>query len=184
MDEYFEEMIAEMGKPIANLRSELSKKRTGRASLAVLDGITIDYYGSPTPLNGVASLSVPEPRMIIVKPWDATQLGAIERAIGSSRLGITPNNDGKIIRLNFPELTGDRRKELVKEVQKSGEQAKIGVRGVRREYNELFKGMQKDGDMTEDELKRILDRVQKSTDEWCAKIDGIVSSKEQEILEV
>ena len=184
MQEYLDEMSTDMEKPIRHLRGELGKVRTGRASLALLDDIKVEYYGSPTPLNGVATLSVPEPRMIIIKPWDVSMLGEIEKAIGASSLGIHPNNDGKIVRLSFPELTGDRRKELVREVQGMGEQAKVGVRAVRRDYNDLFKGMQKEGELTEDDLKRALDKVQKGTDAHCAKVDQVVSKKEKEILEV
>jgi len=183
-DEYLEAMAEEMGKPIKRLRTELSRVRTGRASLAVLDGIKLDYYGSPTPLSGVASLSVPEPRMIIVKPWDQTMLSTIEKAIGASDLGINPQNDGKIIRLNFPELTGDRRKDLVRQVKEMGEQSKQVVRGVRREYNDLFKSSQKDGDITEDDLKRLLDTVQAKTDEHCALVDKVIAKKEAEITEI
>ncbi len=184
MDEYLEAMNEEMEKPVKHLARELSKVRTGRDSLALLDDIRVDYYGSPTALSGVASLSVPEPRMIIVKPWDQTMLPVIERAIGASRLGINPNNDGKIIRLVFPELTGDRRKDLSRQVSEMGEQAKVSIRAVRREYNDLFKSMQKDGDMTEDVLKRTLDEVQKSTDAYCTKADEVAAKKEKEILEV
>ena len=184
MDEYLDEMNDEMEKPVRRLSKELARVRTGRASLALLDDIRVDYYGSATALSGVASLSVPEPRMIIVKPWDATLLPIIEKAIGASRLGINPNNDGKIIRLVFPELTGDRRKDLSRQVSEMGEQAKVGIRGVRREYNDLFKGMQKDGDITEDDLKRTLDKVQKATDAFCAKADEVSARKEKEILEV
>jgi len=184
MDEYLEAMNEEMEKPLRHLRSELSKVRTGRASLALLDDIKIDYYGAATALSGVASLSVPEPRMIIVKPWDATMLPLIEKAIGASRLGITPNNDGKIIRLVFPELTEDRRKDLSKQVGGMGEQAKVGVRAVRREYNDLFKGMEKEGEMTEDELQGVLKKVQTATDAQSKKLDEVVAAKEKEILEV
>ncbi len=184
MDEYLSEMNEEMEKPVKHLARELSKVRTGRASIALLDDIRVDYYGAPTPLSGVASLSVPEPRMIIVKPWDASVLSLIEKAIGASRLGINPNNDGKIIRLNFPELTGDRRKDLSRQVSDMGEQAKVSIRAVRREYNDLFKTMQKDGDMTEDALKKTLDQVQKSTDLFCEKADQVAARKEKEILEV
>ncbi len=184
MEEYLEELVAEMEKPVKHLRSELTKVRTGRASLAVLDDIRVEYYGAPTPLSGVASLSVPEPRMIIVKPWDPTMLGDLERAIGSSSLGITPNNDGKIIRLVFPELTGERRKSLCRQVSERGEHAKVVVRGVRREYNDLFKASQKEGDVGEDELKRYLDRIQEQTNSCCKLIDDVVKAKENEILEV
>ena len=184
MDEYIGEMKEEMDGPIRHLRSGLAKVRTGRASLALLDDIKIDYYGAPTPLSGVASLSVPEPRMIIVKPWDLSMLGELEKAIGSSGLGITPNNDGKIIRLNFPELTGERRKELSKQIAEMGEHAKVAVRSVRREYNDLFKGMQNEGDISEDDLKRILDRVQSETNDACSRVDEVVKHMETEILEV
>jgi ribosome recycling factor len=183
MEEYLEEMAVEMEKPLKHLRSELTKVRTGRASLAVLDDIKVEYYGSPTPLSGVASLSVPEPRMIIVKPWDPSMLATLERAITASSLGINPNNDGKIIRLIFPELTGDRRKELSRQIAERGEHAKVVVRNVRRDYNDLFKGSQKDGDVGEDELKRYLDKIQETTDQWCTRIDEVVQSKETEILE-
>jgi len=184
MDEYLEEVTAEMEKPVKHLRAELARVRTGRASLAVLDDIRIEYYGTPTPLNGVASLSVPEPRMIIVKPWDPSMLATIERVLASSDLGITPNNDGKIIRLVFPELTGDRRKDLCKQVAERGEGAKVGVRSVRRDYNDLFKTGQKDGDIGEDDLKRYLDNVQDETNRFCELIDEVVKNKEAEILEV
>lgn len=184
MDEYFNELKNDMEKPVKHFRHELTKVRTGRASLALLDDIRVDYYGSPTPLNGVASLSVPEPRMIIIKPWDTSVLGIIEKAIATSQLGITPNNDGKIIRLAFPELTGERRKDLCKKVEASGEETKVAIRGVRRDYNELFKGLAKDGDISEDDSKNALERVQKETDLWCAKVDEIVKHKEKEITEI
>jgi ribosome recycling factor len=184
MQEYLDELAVDMEKPIRHLRSELGKVRTGRASLAVLDDIKVAYYGAPTPLTGVATLSVPEPRMIIIKPWDTSMLAEIEKAIGSSSLGINPNNDGKIIRLAFPELTGDRRIELVRVVQGMAEQAKVGVRAVRREYNELFKTMEKDGDITEDDLRGVLDQVQTATNEGTSKIDAVVKQKEIEILSV
>ena len=184
MQEYLDEMKSDMDGPIRHLRSELSKVRTGRASLALLDDIRVEYYGAPTPLNGVATMAVPEPRMIIIKPWDPTTLPAIEKAIGSSSLGIHPNNDGKIIRLEFPELTGERRKDLTRQIADMGEHAKVAVRAVRREYNELFKGMQKDGDITEDDLKRVLDQVQSETNGGCARVDDLVKLKEVEILEV
>jgi len=184
MEEFLEEMQSEMEKPLKHLRSELTKVRTGRASLAVLDDIKVEYYGAPTPLSGVASLSVPEPRMIIVKPWDPSMLSDLERAITASSLGITPNNDGKIIRLIFPELTGDRRKALCRQVAERGEHAKVVVRNVRREYNDMFKASQKDGDVGEDELKLYLEEIQEKTNHLCTRIDDAVKSKENEILEV
>ena len=184
MDEYLDGLDEEMDKRVKHLRSELAKKRTGRASLAVLDDIRVEYYGAPTSLNGVATLTVPEPRMIIVKPWDPTLLPDIERAIAMSNVGITPNNDGKIIRLAFPELTGERRKAMVREVEQSGEKAKVAIRGVRRDYNDLLKSGQKDGDISEDDLKYGLELVQKATDKYVTKVDEVVKSKAQEILEV
>ncbi len=184
MDEYIEDLGDEMDKPVRHLRSELAKKRTGRASLAVLDDIRIDYYGAPTALQGVATLTVPEARMIIVKPWDPTMLPAIEKAISMSNIGITPNNDGKIIRLAFPELTGDRRKSMVREVEQAGEKCKVSIRGVRKDYNDLLKSAQKDGEISEDDLKRGLEMIQKSTDAHCTKVDDVVKAKAKEILEV
>lgn len=184
MDEYIQAMRDEMDKPVKHLRADLSKVRTGRASLALLDDVRVDYYGSPTPLSGVASLSVPEPRMIIVKPWDTSVLGLIERAISTAQLGVTPNNDGKIIRLNFPELTGDRRKDLCKQVERFGEETKVAVRAVRREYNELFKGLIKDGELSEDDGKKAQERVQSETDAFCAKVDEVVKHKEKEITAI
>jgi ribosome recycling factor len=184
MDEYWNEMREEMDKPLKHLKSDLAKVRTGRASLALLDDVRVDYYGSPTPLNGVASLSVPEPRQIIVKPWDTSILGQIEKAITAAQIGVTPNSDGKIIRLNFPELTGERRKDLCKQVERMGEETKVAVRGVRREYNELWKGMAKDGDISEDDSKRAQERVQTETDAYCAKVDEIVKNKEKEITSI
>lgn len=184
MDEYLNEMKEEMGKPIKRLRAELARVRTGRASLAVLDGIRVEYYGSPTALGGVASLSVPEPRMIMVKPWDGTMLATIEKAIGASGLGINPQSDGKVIRLVFPELTGERRDDLVRQIRDTAEQAKVVVRAARREYNDLFKSSQKDGDITEDALKKILDIVQDETNAFCARIDEVVQAKEAEIHEI
>jgi ribosome recycling factor len=184
MDEYLEEMKSDMEGPVRHLRSELSKMRTGRASLALLDSIQIDYYGAPTPLNGVATLAVPEPRMIIIKPWDTTMLATIEKAIGASSLGINPSNDGKIIRLAFPELTGERRKELCRKAAEMGEQTKVGVRNVRRDYNDLFKGLEKDGELTEDDLKRVLATVQDETNSHCVSVDEVVKKKEGEILEL
>lgn len=184
MDEYLSEMKDEMDGPIRHLKTALSKVRTGRASLALLDDIKIDYYGAPTPISGVASLSVPEPRMIIIKPWDLTMLGELEKAIGSSGLGINPNNDGKIIRLTFPELTGERRKDLTKQIAEMGEHAKVAIRNVRRDYNDLFRSMQKEGDISEDDSKRMVESVQTETNDACNRVDSVVKAKEAEILEI
>ena len=184
MDEYLEDLGEEMEKPVKHLRADLAKKRTGRASLAVLDDIRVEYYGAPTSLTGVATLTVPEARMIIVKPWDPTMLSAIEKAISMSNIGITPNNDGKIIRLAFPELTGERRTAMVREVEGSGEKAKVSIRAVRKDYNDLLKSAQKDGEISEDDLKRGFDLIQKATDAHCAQVDSVVKAKAKEILEV
>ena len=179
MDEYLEEMKSDMEGPLRHLRGELSRTRTGRASLARLDSIKVDYYGAPTPLNGVATLAVPEPRMIIIKPWDVSMLPIIEKAIGASSLGINPNNDGKLIRLVFPELTGERRKELVKQAKARGEDAKIAIRNIRRETKELIS----DSGDPEDDVHRQLSNLQELTDEFVKKIDVIIVAKESEIMD-
>lgn len=184
MDEYLDELRDEMGRAIKHLRGEMARVRTGRASLAILDGVRVDYYGSATPLNGVASLTVPEARMIIVKPWDTTLLSTIEKAITAANIGITPQNDGKILRLVFPELTGERRKDLARQIQQMGEQCKVSVRNKRREYNDLFRELQKEGEITEDDLKRTLDKVQDETNTYCGQADDVVKEKEKEVLEV
>ena len=173
-----------MDKSVAALKEAFNGLRTGRASAGLLDPVRVEAYGSASPLNSVAAISVPEPRMIIVKPWDTSVLGLIERAISTAQLGVTPNNDGKIIRLNFPELTGDRRKDLCKQVERLGEETKVAVRAVRREYNELFKGLTKDGELSEDDGKKAQERVQSETDAFCAKVDEVVKHKEKEITAI
>ena len=159
-------------------------RQTGRANPAILDRVTVEYYGAPTPLAQVGTVSVPEARMIVIQPWDASILGDIEKAINASDIGIHPNNDGKVIRLNFPPLDGERRKELVKEVSKRGEEAKVAVRGVRRDSIERFKKQKKAGEITEDGLLDLEDDIQKLTDRYIKLIDTIVKEKEDEILEV
>jgi len=162
---------------------ELQKVRTGRASLSLLDGIRVDYYGTRTPLNQMSTLSVPESRLITIQPWDASVLGDIEKAILKSDLGLTPANDGKIIRLSIPPLTEERRKELVKKVSKMGEERKITIRNIRRDSNEILKKMKKDGDITEDDLFKGQDETQKITDDFIEKVDTLCKEKEKEILE-
>ncbi|MBP1931522.1 ribosome recycling factor [Ammoniphilus resinae] len=173
-----------MSKAISALKKNLSTLRAGRANPALLDKVNVDYYGSPTPINQMANVSVPEPRLIIIQPWDKTQLGPIEKAIMKSDLGLTPTNDGNVIRLMIPALTEERRAELVKLVKKEGEEAKIAIRNIRRDANDAFKKLQKDGMISEDDLKRNQDVMQKSTDNFTSQVDRTVQDKEKEIMEV
>jgi ribosome recycling factor len=173
-----------MTKAIQAYTRELSSIRAGRASASLLDKITVDYYGAPTPVNQIASVSVPEARLLVIQPYDKTILGDIEKAIFKSDLGLNPNSDGTIIRIAIPPLTEERRKELVKVVRKESEEAKIAVRNIRRDANDDLKKMEKNGDITEDDLRGYSDDIQKQTDQFISKIDEITKSKEQEILEV
>lgn len=173
-----------MQKAIDALNRDLSQIRAGRANPAILDRVMVEYYGAPTPLAQVGTISVPEARMIVIQPWDTTILGDIEKAIYTADIGISPNNDGKVIRLNFPPLDGERRKELVKEVSKRGEEGKVAVRGVRRDAIERFKKQKKAGEITEDGLMDLEDDIQKLTDKFIKVIDSIVKEKEEEIREV
>ena len=168
---------------IEHLRKELAGVRTGRASLALLDGIRVDYYGTPTPLRQVASLSVPESRLITIQPWETTLVPVIEKAILASDLGLTPTHDGKVLRLNIPPLTEERRKELVRLVKKMGEDMRVVVRNHRRDANEEFKHFQKKGGLSEDDLRKAQEEIQKLTDQYIHKIDEIIKHKEEEILE-
>ncbi len=172
-----------MEKTITSLNKELNRVRTGRANLSLLDGIRVDYYGTLTPLNQMASLSVPESRLITIQPWDATAIKEIEKAILKSDLGLTPSSDGKIIRIAIPPLTEERRKQLAKSVHKTCEDHKVGIRNLRRDANEMLKSLKKDGDISEDDAFRGQDQVQKITDEFIAQIDTIYKEKEKEILE-
>jgi ribosome recycling factor len=172
-----------MAKTIDDLENELKRVRTGRASLSLLDGIRVDYYGTQTPLNQMASLSVPESRLIVIQPWDVSAIKGIEKAILKSDLGLTPSSDGKLIRISIPPLTEERRKELVKIVSKMCEEHKIAVRNIRRDSNELIKGFKKDGDIAEDDAFKAQDSIQKITDDYISEIDDIYKSKEKEILE-
>ena len=171
-----------MKKTISVYEENLSEIRAGRANPAILNKITVDYYGTATPINQVAGISVPEARLIVIQPWDGSVLKEIERAILASDIGITPNNDGKVIRLNFPELNEERRKELVKDIRKMGEDAKVAVRQVRRDGIDDFKKQQKDSVITEDDLKQAEDQVQKLTDKYVEEIDKLTDSKEKEIM--
>ena len=183
IESVFQEARESMGKSIVALQNELKRVRTGRASLSILDGIRVDYYGTPTPLNQIASLSVPESRLITLQPWDVSVIKEIEKAIMKSDLGLTPSSDGKIIRISIPPLTEDRRKKLVKVVNKMCEDYKVAVRNIRRDANELIKGLKKDGEISEDDAFKAQDRVQKITDEQIKLIDSIYKNKEKEILE-
>jgi len=166
------------------LRENLNTVRAGRANPALLDKVNVDYYGVPTPLKSLASISVPEPRMLLVTPFDPKSVGSIERAINEANIGINPSNDGKAIRLVIPQLTEERRRELTKTVKKYGEEAKVAVRNVRREFNDELKKEQKAGDITEDDMKSSLEETQKKIDQAIKKIDGIVEKKNAEIMEV
>jgi len=178
----YSEVTTKMDKTINVLVSNLATIRAGRANPAVLDKITVDYYGVATPVQQVGNISVPEARTIIIQPWDATILGDIERAINTSDLGINPANDGKVIRLNFPPLTEERRKEIVKQVHKEGEESKVAIRSIRRDAIDDFKKMKKNSEITEDEQKDLENDIQKLTDKFCKNIDGMVSDKEKEIM--
>ena len=184
IDERVKPFEVKMGKSIASLDSEFGTIRAGRANPHVLDRITVDYYGTPTPLQQVANISVPEARMIQIQPWEASLVKEIEKAIMMSDLGINPNNDGSCIRLVFPEMTEDRRKELSKDVKKKGEGAKVAIRNIRRDANDTFKKMEKNDEITEDELKEATDKMQKITDKAIEKVDKAVENKTKEILTV
>ena len=173
-----------MEKAVTDLQHEMASIRTGRASLGILDHIRVDYYGTPTPLNQLANLHVPEPSLITIQPWDVSQIGPIEKAIRVSDLGLNPANDGKLIRLPIPPLTEERRKELVKKLHAAAEHHRVSVRNIRRDGNEAVKKLVKDKKITEDEEKRALDEIQKLTDGYMQKIDQASKTKEKEILEI
>ena len=184
MNERLQVYEDKMNKTMANLDGELGTIRAGRANPNVLNRIKVDYYGTPTPIQQVANVSVPEARLIQIQPWEASLIKEIEKAILCSDLGLTPTNDGKSIRLVFPELTEERRKELAKDVKKKGENAKVAVRNIRREANDSFKKSNKSGELSEDELKQLEDRIQKLTDKYVAEIDKAVDDKTKEIMTV
>jgi ribosome recycling factor len=183
IEETLQESRDRMGKTITALENELKRIRTGRASASILDGIKIDYYGTSTPLNQTATIAIPESRLITIQPWDVTIIKDIEKAILKSDIGLTPSNDGKLIRIAVPPLSEERRKELVKLVHKSCEEHKVAIRNIRRDANELIKGFKKDGDISEDDAFKTQDRIQKVTDEYIAKVDEVYKAKEKEILE-
>ncbi len=184
MEALVKETAARMERSIESFRKDLGKVRTGRASFSLLDGVKVDYYGTPTPLQQVGTLSVPESRLITITPWDAKMIGPIEKAIQGSGLGLNPASDGKVVRIPIPPLTEERRKELAKVVRKMAEDARVSVRNVRREAIEKLKDREKKKEISEDDVKRGQDRIQKETDACVKKIDDILKAKEQEILEV
>lgn len=180
----YNQVEEKMEKTISVLEENFAEIRAGRANPAVLNKVKVDYYGVPTPISQVAGISVPEARMIVIQPWDASVLKAIEKAILTSDIGINPNNDGKLIRLVFPELTEERRKEIAKDIKKLSEEAKIAIRSIRRDAMDLAKKEQKEGNMTEDEEKQAEDKIQKLTDKKIAVIDDMSAKKEKEIMSV
>ena len=180
----FNHIEEKMNKTISALQDNLAEVRAGRANPAILNKVKIDYYGTPTPINQVAGISVPEARLIVIQPWDASILKEIEKEILKADIGINPNNDGKVIRLNFPELNEERRKEIVKDIRKMSEEAKVAVRQIRRDGIDEFKKMQKDSIITEDDLKSAEDQIQKLTDKYVEEIDTILAGKEKEIMTV
>lgn len=179
-----QETSTRMDKTVESLKRDFSRVRTGRASPSLLEGVTVDYYGSPMPINQVANVSVPEARMLVIQPWEKTMIGPIEKAIQSSDLGLNPQNDGNLIRLPIPALSEERRKELVKTSKKMSEDAKIAVRNIRRDSNEKLKKAEKDKDVTQDMQKKGMEDIQKLTDDYIANIDELLSLKEKEIMEV
>ena len=175
---------AKMLKTIEVVKANFASVRAGRANAGVLDRILVEYYGTPTPLNQVAAISSPDPRTLVIQPWDGTLLKAIEKAIQTSDLGINPQNDGRVIRLAFPQLTEERRKDLSKQVRKYGEEGKVAVRNIRRDAMEDFKKMKKSGDLTEDDQKQLEKELQELTDKRCKDIDELTVSKEKELMAV
>ncbi|MDF1580378.1 MAG: ribosome recycling factor [Desulfuromonadales bacterium] len=173
-----------MEKAVEALKKEMNKVRTGRATTSLLDNISVDYYGTPTPLNQVGTLSVPEPRMITIQPWEKNLIPAIEKAILRSDLGLNPNSDGQLIRISFPPLTEERRKEMAKVIKRMGEDAKVAVRNIRRDANESLKKMEKEKEISADDLKRGEKEVQDLTDRFIVKVDEVVSNKEAEVMEI
>lgn len=180
----YTEYKRKMSKTIEVLKSQYATVRAGRANAGVLDAITVEYYGTDTPINQVASISVPDPRTITIQPWDGSILKGIEKAIQASDLGINPQNDGKIIRLTFPQLTEERRKELVKQVKKYSEDGKVAVRNIRRDAMDDFKSLKKAGELTEDDLKNAEKEMQKLTDEYIKEVDNVTAAKEKELYEI
>lgn len=184
MKEMYQEYDKKMQKTIEVVASDFAGVRAGRANAAVLDKITVEYYGTETPIHQVASISTPDARTLVIQPWDGTLLKAVEKALLTSELGINPQNDGKVIRLVFPQLTEERRKELTKQVKKYGENGKVAIRNIRRDAVEKFKAMKKKSEITEDDLKDLEEEMQKMTDKRCKEIDDLTAKKEAELMAV
>jgi ribosome recycling factor len=184
VNEIINDMKRDMVKSVESMKQSLMKVRTGRASIGILDGIMVDYYGSPTPLNQLATLAVPEPRLITIQPWDKGALVSIEKAILKSELGLTPNNDGKVIRVPIPPLNEERRRDLVKMVKKAAEDFRIEIRNHRRDANAMLKDLEKEKEINKDDLKSSQDKVQDLTDGYIKQIDDVLAAKEKEIMEV
>jgi len=183
LDDIYLDLDDRMNKAAETLESEYKRLRTGRASISLVDGIRVDYYGSATPLSQLATLTIPDPRTIVIQPWDTSVVGEIEKAILKSDLGLTPMNDGKAIRINIPPLTAERRRDLVKVVKKRAEESKVALRNIRRDINEKIKDLKKDKKVSEDEQFRAQDEIQRMTDDYVKKIDAIYGAKEKEVLE-
>ena len=184
MDDYIVPYAEKMGKTLGALKNDLAVIRAGRANPAILERLSVDYYGTPTPINQMAALSVADARVLVIQPWDASTIKNIEKAIQASDIGINPSNDGRVIRLVFPQLTEERRKGLVKEIRVTGENSKVAVRAIRREAIENYKRLQKAGDLTEDDLSDLEKDIQEHTDKKAKEIDEIIKEKEKEILEI
>ncbi len=184
MKELEKKLQAQMDKTIEALKYEFSTIRAGRANAQMLDKIRVDYYGTPTPINQIGSISVPEPRTLVINPWDKSAMKEIEKAIRNSDLGLNPTNDGEVIRINVPALTEERRKELCKQAKKASEEFKVRIRNERRDANDKLKKLEKEGEITEDELKKAQDNVQKMTDKYTKEIDSLLETKEKDIMAV
>jgi len=183
MEVIIKDSKSKMSKAVESIKSEFSRLRTGRATPALLDGIKVEYYGALSPLNQVGNISVPDPKMIVIQPWDTTQIQAIEKAIIKSELGLNPQTDGKVIRIPIPDLTDERRRDLVKHIKKIAEESKVSVRNIRRTANDSIKADEKAKKITEDDSKRGQEQIQKVTDEFIAEIDKVVAAKEKEIMQ-
>jgi len=184
MKELIKDTERKMVKAIEVLKNDFQKIRTGRANPAILDSVSVDYYGTPTPLNQVGNISVPDPQMIVIAPWEKKMLGEIERAIQKADLGLTPQNDGHIVRLPIPPLTEERRKEMVRQIKKLGENAKLPIRNVRREGNDKLKKMEKNKEISQDDLKQYTTKIQEITDAHIAQVDQLMAQKEKELMAV
>ena len=184
IDAIFKELKDKMDRSIDALHREIAKLRTGRASISMLEGIRVDYYGTPTPINQLATISVPESRLITIQPWDAGVLSDIEKAVMNSDMGLTPTNDGKLVRISIPQLTEERRKEIVKTAKKNAEEGKVAIRNNRRDANEEIKKLEKDKTISQDDLKKSQTKIQEITDKYIDRVDDILKHKEKEIMEV